>query len=348
MNKPAPLIALCSAIALPDAPGAPEWVHLVPMPGPVRTVDGRGPYHVADAAAVIAASLADPRGIPIDENHATQIAGARGEPAPARAWVKDLDARPDGIWGRVEWGATGEALMSERAYRGLSPVLVHRRDGTILQIRSAALTNTPNLIGLTALNTETPMNWANIAKALGLDETAGEEAILAAIAKLKVPAEAMQSQLSAIGTALGVEAGDANAIEAAARLMAGGRDTLVSLQAENAGLKSRIDALETDTRKAASKAYVEGELARGRLIPAPSVADMIALHTSNPEIATKLIEGMPLGTASRAANPAPGADQAEVLTSLNAEQIIVAEQLGLPHATFLAALNEDRAQKKDR
>lgn len=345
MNSPAPLIALCSAIALPDAPGAPEWVHLVPMPGPVRTVDGRGPYRVTDAKAVIAASLADPRGIPVDENHATQIAGARGEPAPARAWVKDLEARDDGIWGRVEWNATGEALMSERAYRGLSPVLVHRRDGSILQIRSVALTNTPNLIGLTALNTESPMNWANVAKALGLDETASEEAILGAIAKLKGPVEAMQSSLAAIGTALGVETQDAAAIEAAARLVAGGRDNLVSLQAENAQLKTRLDTLEAGTRKATSKAYVEGELARGRLIPAPSVEDMISLHMSNPEIATKLIEGLPVGTATRVTPPDPR--EAEVLTALNSEQIAVADQLGLPHDTYLAALNADRAQKKE-
>ena len=46
--------------------------------------------------------------------------------------------------------------------------------------------------------------------------------------------------------------------------------------------------------------------------------------------------------------PPPGADRGEVLTSLNTEQIIVADQLGLSHEKFLAALNEDRTQKKDR
>lgn len=342
MNTPAPLVALCSAIALPDAPGAPDWVHLVPMPGPIRTVNGLGPYRVANAKAVIAASLADPRGIPIDENHSTQIAGARGEPAPARGWVRDLEARPDGIWGRVEWGATGEALMSERAYRGLSPVIIHRRDGTILQIRSAALTNTPNLIGLTALNTEIAMNWANIAKALGLEDTASEEMILAAIAKLKSgdSEEAMQSSLAAIGTALGVETRDPAAIEAAARLIASDRERLTSLQSE-------VAALKQTRAQEKSKAYVEGEMARGRMIPSPSVDDMISLHMSNPELATKLIEGLPVGTASRAANPAPRTAEAEVLTSLNSEQIIVADQLGLNHETYLAALNADRAQKKE-
>lgn len=342
MTQATPLIALCSAIALPDGPGAPEWVHLVPMPGPVRTVDGRGPYHVADAEAVIAASLADPRGIPIDENHSTQIAGSRGEPAPARAWIKGLDARPDGIWGQVEWNATGEALMSERAYRGLSPVLVHRRDGTILQIRSAALTNTPNLIGLTALNTETPMNWANVAKALGLDETVDEEAILAAIAKLKSagPVEALQSSIEAIGTAFGLEAHDPAAVVAAARLAAAERPNLLALQTELSDLKAT-------TKKAASKAYVDGEMARGRLIPAPMVEELVSLHMSNPDVAVKMIEGLYVGSAPRATTPPPSANEAGVLTSLNAEQIIVADQLGLPHDTYLAALNADRVQKKE-
>jgi phage I-like protein len=36
--------------------GAPEWVHLVPA-GRFSGVDGRGPYTLADPAAVIAASL---------------------------------------------------------------------------------------------------------------------------------------------------------------------------------------------------------------------------------------------------------------------------------------------------
>lgn len=334
-----PLIALCSAISLPDAPGAPEWVHIMPMPGAVRTINGTGPFRVADAQAVIAASLSDPRGIPVDENHSTQLRGARGEPAPARGWVKDLEARADGIWGRVEWNATGEALMSERAYRGLSPVIQHLPDGTVLQIRSVALTNTPNLIGLTALNTETPMNWAKIAAALGLADDAGEDAILAAIAKMKGPAEALQSSLATIATSLGVTSQDPVAIEAAARLAGTLQTTVTSLQSE-------VTALRAEGKAAAAKAFVDGEIAKGRLIPAPLIAALETMHSSDVAEAKKWVEAFPIGTAARVTTQAPQL-QTDVLTSLNSEQIAVANQLGLAHDTYLAALNADRANKKD-
>lgn len=336
-----PLIALCSAISLPDAPGAPDWVHIMPMPGPVRTINGTGPFRVADAQAVIAASLSDPRGIPVDENHSTQIRGARGEPAPARGWVKDLEARPDGIWGRVEWNAKGEALMSERAYRGLSPVIQHLPDGTVLQIRSVALTNTPNLIGLTALNTETPMNWAKIAAALGLADDAGEDAILAAIAKLKGgTTEALQSSLATIATSLGVTSQDPVAIEAAARLAGTLQTTVTSLQSE-------VTALRAEGKAAAAKAFVEGEIAKGRLIPAPLIEALETMHSSSVAEAEKWVTAFPIGTAPRAAAQTTPV-QTGVLTSLNSERIAVADQLGLPHDTYLAALNADLAKQKDK
>ncbi len=338
MSKSAPLVALCSAVALPDTPGAPDWVHIVPMPGPVRTIKGDGPYRIADAQAVIAASMADPRGIPVDENHATQLRGARGEPAPARGWVKQMEARADGIWARVDWNASGEALMSERAYRGLSPVILHQPNGVILAIRTLALTNTPNMIGLTALNTEFPMNWANIAKALGLSEDADEAAILAAIKKMSGGAtEALQTSLNTIATSLGLTSTDPATIENAARLAGTLQTTVVSLQSE-------VAALKLAGTTAASRAFVEGEIAKGRLIPANLVDSLISMHSSDAAGAQKWAEAFPVGTATRAA-VAPGA-AGEVLTSLNSDQITVANQLGQSHDAFLAALNADIAAKQ--
>lgn len=338
MTRHAPLlVAHCSAVTLPDAAGAPDWVHILPMPGLIGTIRGDGPFRVADAAAVIRASLADPRGIPVDENHATQMAGARGEPAPARGWVRDLEARADGIWGRVDWSPTGEALMSERAYRGLSPVIVHRPDGVILQIRSVALTNTPNLIGLTALNTETLMNLANIALALGLAEDADEAAILAAIEKLKGTevTEALQSSLAGIAGAFGLKAVDPAAIEAAAQLAGTMKATVTSLQSEIAGLRA-------ESQRAASRAFVDAEIAKGRLIPVPLIDSLVSMHSSDAAAALKWVEAFPIGAAPRAA-VVPVTE----LTSLNSEHLAVAAQLGLDHDVYLAALKADRANQEN-
>jgi phage I-like protein len=86
-----------SSIALPshvsaqnllDGAPVPEWVHLLPI-GTFSGVDGRGPYTVPDPAAVIAASMAVRR-LPVDENHATDLAAPKGEPSPARGWIVEM------------------------------------------------------------------------------------------------------------------------------------------------------------------------------------------------------------------------------------------------------------------
>ena len=62
MSKAAPInpdTVLCASMALPDAAegSVPEWVQLTPvLNGEIATFDGRGPYQMQDAAAVIAAS----------------------------------------------------------------------------------------------------------------------------------------------------------------------------------------------------------------------------------------------------------------------------------------------------
>lgn len=137
--------------ALPDG-GVPEWVHLVPS-GTFRGEDGRGPYRLTAPGAVIAASMAAKR-LPIDENHAIDRAPTTGVPSPARGWIDRMEARPDGIWGHVEWTPTGHVLMTEHAYRGISPAFFHDKSGVVLRIVRAALTNTPNLSDLATLHTE--------------------------------------------------------------------------------------------------------------------------------------------------------------------------------------------------
>lgn len=153
MTAPRMLTALCAALPLPPAEpdAAPRYIHLLPA-GEVTTMDGRGPYRVPSAAALIAASLAVGDRLPIDENHSTDIAAPKGAPSPAQGWIIGLQARSDGIWGEVEWNAAGRGLVAEKAYRHISPVIAHRPDGTVTGILRASLVNRPNLRGLTALH----------------------------------------------------------------------------------------------------------------------------------------------------------------------------------------------------
>ncbi|MGY6517055.1 phage protease, partial [Vibrio parahaemolyticus] len=76
-----------------------------------------------------------------------------GLSAPARGWIVALQARRDGIWGKVEWTPEGRKLVP--GYRGISPVIRHdKQSGRIDAILRASLTNTPNLSGLVTLHSE--------------------------------------------------------------------------------------------------------------------------------------------------------------------------------------------------
>lgn len=321
-----PTLALCAASLLPEA-GIPDWVHLLPAAGgTISTYDGRGPYRVTDPAAIIAASLhADTRdqgGLIIDENHATDLAGPLGLPSPARGRIVELEARPNGIWGRVDWSATGTALLSERAYRGISPVIHYRPDGSVLRIARASLVNYPNLRGLVALNAETQMDLKMLATALGLAETATMEEILAAIQALKMSKAEVETEVetalqSEIGSILGVS-GDRQAILAAVRLASAGRGDLVALQSQVTAQAAELKAIREANARAAAESYIDGEIARKRMgLNAQNRGHFVALHMSQPETCRQLIAGMPLAGETHTAQLPVGAGGD--LVALNAE-----------------------------
>lgn len=301
------LTALCSAVPIGASAGVPEWVHLLPT-GAVRTNDGRGPYRTpADLAGLIAQSMKGAGGkLVLDENHATDLAAPKGASAPARAWIVELQARADGIWGRAEWTPTGRQLMEAGEYRGISPVIAHRRDGTITAILRASLTNTPNLQGLTALHSQEsePMDFrALLIEALGLDDDADDAAIAAALkAKMEKPAapaeaeaKALQAALAPIGAALGLQAGaGADAILISVNAMkAGGDETVQALQSTVTNLSTKLDQLTEAGSRERAETFVDGEIAAGRIGLKPMRDDMIALHMANPAQATKIIGNLP-------------------------------------------------------
>lgn len=134
--------------------GAPEWIHVLPA-GPRITGDDGREFELADAEAVIRASLEGADGKPrkrvVDWEHATILKGRKGEEAPAAGWITEMQSRPDGIWARVEWTDRGNWSVESKEYIYVSPVVEHAEDGQIARIVSVALTNDPNL-SLTALN----------------------------------------------------------------------------------------------------------------------------------------------------------------------------------------------------
>jgi len=155
-----------SQVTFGDIDAAPEWIELLPA-GVFSGRDKRGPYRVSDPEAVIAATraLGLETGIPIDYDHATDLAAPEGRPAPAAGWINELAVRNGTIWGRVEWTHHGAAAVTTHEYRYISPVFEHNRDGDVVRLIRAALTNNPNLT-LTAIS----------ARASRPNESSGKEA----------------------------------------------------------------------------------------------------------------------------------------------------------------------------
>ena len=128
-----------------------QWIHLMPS-GEFSPRDGRGPWAMHNADAVIAASsaFAGNKPIPVDYDHQIDMAVKNGQPAPAAGWINHLESRVDGLWGFVEWTAKASAHLAAKEYRYLSPVFNHTPSGEVTRVLRAALTNNPAL-ELTAL-----------------------------------------------------------------------------------------------------------------------------------------------------------------------------------------------------
>jgi len=155
----------------PTGSQAPEWVELIPA-GEVIGRDGRR-WLNNNPFAVVQAFIAGNMDLPVDLEHATELKGSQGEPAPAVGWVKELKVMDGAVWGRVAWNQTGVQLIATRQYRYLSPVILYQKDtGAIAGLTSVALTNRPNL-NLRALNRHGEGGGqAGAARTLSADERA--------------------------------------------------------------------------------------------------------------------------------------------------------------------------------
>ncbi len=333
---------LFSALPAPAAE-PPEWVHLVPA-GTFRGADGRGPYTLADSPAVIAASMAGGK-IAIDENHSIDLAGRDGRPSPARGWITALEARDDGLWGRVEWTESGRALLADRAYRGLSPAIVSMRDtGRVVKLLRASLTNDPNL-NLTTLHQRSTDMWAKLRAALGLAADADEAAILAAATAAQTAIATHSAERKRIAKAAGLDATaaqNATADVVVTHLQA--RSTDLARIAEAAGLdasaaksatadvvvkhlqtrgtdtdklaktvielQTKLDTMDADRAKERATRAIDAAIAGGKPIK-PLRDHYIERHVKDPDGVAKELAGMVSlhdGGARRGASTEPGAD----------------------------------------
>lgn len=276
---------------LDGVPSAPEWVHLVPA-GSFAGVDGRGPYELSDAAKVIASSMLPGRKLPIDINHSIDHNASKGGDTPASGWIVAMEARADGVWGKVEWTANGRSQVESKAYGYLSPVFLHTKakPHKVLQLLRAALTNDPNLV-LTALHNRTGESdmEKELREALGLPETADQAAILAAVTAAHTASTAMATIAIAAGAKNGATAAE---IVTAINTRKSGDDDAATLREEIKQLNTRLTTAVTDAATTKAVTVVDKAIDDGKLVPA--LRDrFIARHMKDPADVEAEIKLMP-------------------------------------------------------
>lgn len=254
--------------------GVPKEIKILPLG---RVHSQKGDFNVDDESfELIRKQFKDRKlDLVIDYEHQT-LADVQ---APAGGWIKDLYKGEDAIIAKVEWTERAAEYLKNKEYRYLSPVvLVRKRDQKATAIHSVALTNTPAIDGMFALVNSLDiediseggniMDLKELAKALGLPETATEEEIKKAVEDAAKAAEKIKEMdgnkpegadvvaNSTILSMLGLKA-DAKTEDVAASIMAlraGAPDT----QAELLALKQRMQ--ERDADEAVGMALKAGKI----------------------------------------------------------------------------------------
>lgn len=276
----------------------PEWIEILPAGAYVQGRDGRA-WVNDEPQALVEAFGSNGADLPVDWEHSTERLAPQGQEAPAAGWIKEVQIRPDGsLWGRVEWTPRGAQDVASKAYRYISPVFDYRTDsGRITALRSAALTNQPNL-HLTALNQKEPETvdprLKALLQALGLAETATEAEVTAAFAKLQatdpVKAQEIQAKADEAQAAADAARAEVETLKAEnARLKAGADPNLSTFvpRADYDALKGRLETAENSLRKIQDDAQKEAtETALNQAIKdgkiAPASRDYYARQCAKP------------------------------------------------------------------
>lgn len=339
------LIATHSVALLGDGQ-APDWVHLLPG-GRFAGVDGRGPYTLKDAAAVLAASGQGGIDPVIDYDHQTDLAAVKGVggTAPAAGWVKELEARADGIWGRVEWTARAAAAIAAREYRYVSPVFQHTKSGEVLKVLRAGLTNNPNL-QLTALASQetdpTKLQpegetmeelLKELAGAFGLPEDSDQKAVVAHATQLVAGSSAQATAIAAMAKAAGAKEGDApDAVVTAVQAAIAKAPAEAAPDPEKFVPAEVVTSLQAQVRELMgdkTTQVVDQAIKDGKVPPA-NRDWAIAYHSKDPEGFAKFLGGQP---AIVTAGAAPGG-KVEGDGALDADDLAMCSAMGIDPEEF--------------
>jgi phage I-like protein len=172
----------------------------------------------------------------------------QGDRAPAAGWIKELEARADGLWARVEWTPQAREHLLKREYRYFSPVLrLDPETRKPLSLMHLGLTNVPAIKHLPPLVAKQEDGEVLAAETQTLKIDAGEGAVIEAARRqelataLELPEEASWPEI--VGVVQALKAGAAGAGD---------------LRQEVAALKSRL--LEEKASRAVDESMKAGKV----------------------------------------------------------------------------------------
>lgn len=349
MNRHALATAL-SAIASAASDG--DWMLVFPA-GSTKARDGRGPFTAggkAEIEALIERTAAYHSGVDImvDYDHQGHaVAEGLGVNAKAAGWIKELQARPDGLWARVEWTEAARAAIKAGEYRYLSPLFTADDKNRVDVLLNVALVNMPAFdLAAHAASTKGEVQvdfLKKAAKALGLEESASEEAVLAKIAANAKPEAIAAAALKPVALAAGLaETATAEQIAAAFKARGDSDAVVTALKAELAATAGRLATIEKASATEKATALVDGAIREGRVGVKPLRDHYVARASASAEgfasVQTELAALPALG-----GSVIPAAQPGEKATALSAEQAQAAKLLGIPADKYLETLNKERA-----
>jgi len=362
---PTTLIALAAAQDLTPTDGAaPEWVHLMPA-GRVdgAPVQGKGPWTNDNPQAVVTASMASGgRPLPIDYDHAIDLTIGTGAPARAAGWITSMEARADGVWGKVEWTEAGGKAVAQKEWRFISPVFTYgRKDGEVIRILRASLTNNPAIPQLTALaaaglspnqgDDDVNEFLKALAAKLGLDDSADKDKVLAAVESLALAArntlKLTVDQYKALASAAGLpESADPSKVADAVKALAAAGKAPDPAQfvpmAMYTELRDQVAALASASSQKSAADRVEKALAAGKLTPAQKDW-ALTLAAKDPGAFDAFVDKAPVVGVVLAASSSAG-QPPKAGSPLSTEEKAVSAKLGISEEKFLKQRDEEKAQ----
>ncbi|WP_374467399.1 phage protease [Ferrovibrio sp.] len=295
---------------------------------------------LAHAQEIVGLSAGKPA--PIDFDHAIDLAAKEGRPAPAAGWMNSFSVDEQGIWADVEWTQRGGNALATKDYRYISPAFTHTKDGAVIAIKRAALTNNPNL-DLPALAHQTENPEVNkeqleaLRKLLGLKADADVVAICSAV-------ESMAAVVTGIKAKLALNA-EAPVTEIATALnsvveRAGNADQVAELKSQVSDLQNNVLSLNSQLLEAKAKATgqsaeakVDAAIKEGRITPAARTAALALASRSSAEFDEYLSKQPKIVTDGAIV---PNGDPKPTAGVLSADELAICSQLGVTPEQYSA------------